>query len=57
MAYEKELLSEGQLAKMLRADRVSTRALIEQVLHQFNEPMETGYQTFELDMTQSLAGR
>ena len=57
MAYEKELLSEGQLAKMLRADRVSTRALVEQVLHQFNEPMETGYQTFELDMTQSLAGR
>ncbi|MCI0486040.1 MAG: XRE family transcriptional regulator [Blastocatellia bacterium] len=58
MAYEKELLSEGQLARFLRSDRVSARVLVEELSHRFNaETEEDGYESFELDMSQTLPGR
>jgi Zn-dependent peptidase ImmA (M78 family)/transcriptional regulator with XRE-family HTH domain len=57
MAYEKELLSEGQLAKFLRSDRVSARELVERVSYQFNAPIESGYRSFELNLDQSLVGK
>lgn len=56
MAYEKELLSEGQLAKLSRTDRVSARDLVTR-MSQFNAQVETGYQSFELNLDQSLVGR
>ena len=56
LAYDKELLSEGQLAKLLRTDRVSARDLVKR-MSQFNASIETGYQSFELNLDQSLVGR
>jgi len=58
MAYEKELLSEGQLARFLRSDRVSARVLVQELSHRFNsEAEEGGYDTFDLDLAQTLPGR
>jgi Zn-dependent peptidase ImmA (M78 family)/DNA-binding XRE family transcriptional regulator len=58
MAYEKELLSEGQLSRYLRADRVSARVLVEELSHRFNaETEEGGYESFELDLAQTVPGR
>jgi len=59
MAYDKELLSEGQLARFLRADRVSARILVEEVSRRFNAeaPDEEGYNSFELDLALPLSGR
>jgi Zn-dependent peptidase ImmA (M78 family)/DNA-binding XRE family transcriptional regulator len=58
MAYEKEMLSEGQLARILRSDRVSARVLVEEMSRRFNaESEEGGYDSFELDLTQTVPGR
>jgi Zn-dependent peptidase ImmA (M78 family)/DNA-binding XRE family transcriptional regulator len=59
MAYDKELLSEGQLARFLRADRVSARILVEEISRRFNAeaPDEEGYNSFELDLALPLSGR
>lgn len=59
MAYDKELLSEGQLARFLRVDRVSARVLVEEVSRRFNAeaPDDEGYESFELDLALPLAGR
>jgi Zn-dependent peptidase ImmA (M78 family)/DNA-binding XRE family transcriptional regulator len=59
MAYDKELLSEGQLARFLRADRVSSRVLLEELSRRFNSeaPDDEGYNSFELDLALPLAGR
>ena len=57
MAYSKGLISEGQLSKLLRLDRVSSRELVEKVSNQFNTAVESGYEPFELDLAQPLAGR
>lgn len=56
MAYDKELLSEGQLAKVLRSDRVSARVLVEEISHRFVE-MDNGYESFEMDLAQPLVTR
>lgn len=58
MAYEKHLVSEGQLARFLRLDRVSVRVLVEELSHRFNvEAKEGGYESFELDLAQTVPGR
>jgi len=57
MAYSKGLISEGQLSKLLRLDRVSSRELVEKISNQFNTAVESGYEPFELDLAQPLAGR
>jgi Zn-dependent peptidase ImmA (M78 family)/transcriptional regulator with XRE-family HTH domain len=57
MAYEDGHLSEGQLAKLLRADRVTARMLVEEMTHRFNKEVESGYASFELDLSQNIAGR
>ncbi|HWP43726.1 MAG TPA: XRE family transcriptional regulator [Blastocatellia bacterium] len=58
MAYKKALLSEGQLARFLRSDRVSARVLVEELSHHFNaEAEEGGYESFELDLAQTVPGR
>ncbi len=58
MAYEKELLSEGQLARFVRSDRVSARVLVEESSRRFNAEAEGGgYESFELDLAQTVPGR
>jgi Zn-dependent peptidase ImmA (M78 family) len=58
MAYEKELLSEGQLARFLHTDRVSARGLVEELSHRFNaESEEGGYESFELNLAQTVPER
>ena len=58
MAYEKELLSEGQLARIVRSDRVSARVLVEELSSRFNSEAEGGgYESFELDLAQTVTGR
>jgi Zn-dependent peptidase ImmA (M78 family)/DNA-binding XRE family transcriptional regulator len=58
MAYEKGLLSEGQLARFLRSDRVSARVLVEEFSHRFNTEAEGGgYESFELNLAQTVPGR
>jgi Zn-dependent peptidase ImmA (M78 family)/DNA-binding XRE family transcriptional regulator len=58
MAYEKELLSEGQLARFVRSDRVSARVLVEELSRRFNAEAEGGgYESFELDLAQTVPGR
>jgi Zn-dependent peptidase ImmA (M78 family)/transcriptional regulator with XRE-family HTH domain len=54
LAHEKGLLSEGQLSRLLRTDRVSTREQIEKISTRFNSPAEGGYERFPLDLAQSL---
>ena len=56
MAYENGDLSEGQLAKFLRADRVTARLLVEEISLNYKEA-ESGFDRFEVDLTHSLAGR
>jgi Zn-dependent peptidase ImmA (M78 family)/DNA-binding XRE family transcriptional regulator len=57
IAWERELLSEGQLAKMLRSDRVSARILVEQISGRFNAEADTGYERLDLDLAQPLFGK
>jgi Zn-dependent peptidase ImmA (M78 family)/transcriptional regulator with XRE-family HTH domain len=57
MAYEDGHLSEGQLSKLLRVDRVTARMLVEELTHRFNKEVESGYASFELDLSQNIAGR
>lgn len=58
MAYEKGLLSEGQLARVVRSDRVSARVLVEESSRRFNAKVEGGgYESFELDLAQTVQGR
>lgn len=57
VAYEKGLLSEGQLSRFLRMDRVSARVQLEKMSSCFNRAVEGGYEPFELKLAQPLAGR
>jgi Zn-dependent peptidase ImmA (M78 family)/transcriptional regulator with XRE-family HTH domain len=57
MAYEKEMLSEGQLAKMLRTDRVSARILVETMSQRFNTQREGSYEDIELNLAMPLSGK
>jgi hypothetical protein len=57
MAYKKDLLSEGQLARMWRSDRVSARIVVEEVSRRFNAVAEGGHESLELDLAQTFPGR
>jgi Zn-dependent peptidase ImmA (M78 family)/transcriptional regulator with XRE-family HTH domain len=56
MAYDQELISEGQLARLLRSDRVSSRVIVEQLSHRYFEEAG-GYEDRELDLAQLVPGR
>jgi Zn-dependent peptidase ImmA (M78 family)/DNA-binding XRE family transcriptional regulator len=56
-AYMNGDLSEGQLAKVLRVDRITARIVIEEVSRLFNKEMEGGYASLDLDLNQAIAGR
>jgi Zn-dependent peptidase ImmA (M78 family)/transcriptional regulator with XRE-family HTH domain len=57
MAFEQELLSEGQFAKMLRTDRVSARVILEQISGRVTAEEESGYTRLDLELAHSLEGR
>jgi Zn-dependent peptidase ImmA (M78 family)/transcriptional regulator with XRE-family HTH domain len=57
VAFEKGLLSEGQLSRFLRMDRVSARVQLEKMSSRFNRAGEGGYEPFGLNLAQPLAGR
>lgn len=57
MAYEKGELSEGQLARYLRTDRVSARLLVEEMTQDFSTEREGNYEDIELDLALTLNGR
>ena len=57
MAYEEGKLSEGQVAKMLRTDRVSARLIVEEVKQQFSTQRDGSYEDIELDLGLTLSGK
>lgn len=56
-AYRHGDLSEGQLARILRVDRITARILVEEVSRLFNKEMEGGYASLDLDLNEAIAGR
>ncbi len=56
-AFNEGLLSEGQLARMLRTDRVSARVLVEDVTHRINTDTNGHFTDLQLDLALPLAGR
>jgi Zn-dependent peptidase ImmA (M78 family)/DNA-binding XRE family transcriptional regulator len=57
MAYEKGELSEGQLTRYLRTDRVSARMLVEEMTQDFSTEREGIYEDLELDLALPLNAR
>jgi Zn-dependent peptidase ImmA (M78 family) len=57
LAHQKEKLSEGQLAKILRTDRVTTRMLVEEVSSRFLAERGADFSPIELDLASPLGGR
>jgi Zn-dependent peptidase ImmA (M78 family) len=56
-AYKKGELSEGQLARYLRVDRVSARLCVEEGLQGIHEESEGEFRQVEPDLAQPLGGR
>lgn len=57
LAYDKGEISEGQLAKMLRTDRVSARAVVEEVNEVINAERGGEFPNLPLDLSVPLGGR
>jgi len=57
LAYSKQKLSEGQLARILRTDRVTARALVEDISRRFTSEREEDFASLELDLAAQLEGR
>ncbi|HLG15093.1 MAG TPA: XRE family transcriptional regulator [Blastocatellia bacterium] len=57
MAYRKGDLSEGQLAKMLRTDRVSARVLVDEILDVIHAEDEGEFPSLPLDLALPIGGR
>jgi Zn-dependent peptidase ImmA (M78 family)/DNA-binding XRE family transcriptional regulator len=55
-AYEKEEISEGQLAKLLRTDRVTARIIIDKVSLDYQE-IDNHFMSVDVDLTHELVGR
>lgn len=56
-AFRKELLSEGQLARYLRTDRVSARSVVEDLERGIHEEQDGDFTQLQLDLAQPLSGR
>jgi Zn-dependent peptidase ImmA (M78 family)/DNA-binding XRE family transcriptional regulator len=56
-AYNEGQLSEGQLAKMLRTDRVSARVLVDEVNSRINTENEGEFKNLPLDLASPLGGK
>jgi Zn-dependent peptidase ImmA (M78 family) len=57
LAYRKGKLSEGQLARILRTDRVSARVQVEESSRRFNTEREEEFAGLDLDLASPLGGR
>jgi Zn-dependent peptidase ImmA (M78 family)/DNA-binding XRE family transcriptional regulator len=57
LAYHQEKLSEGQLARMLRTDRVTARMKVEEAGQRFNAEENDTYKNLELNLAAPLGGR
>jgi Zn-dependent peptidase ImmA (M78 family)/DNA-binding XRE family transcriptional regulator len=57
LAYRQDKLSEGQLARMLRTDRVTARIKIEEARTRFNAEEDDSYKNLELNLAAPLGGR
>lgn len=57
LAYHKNKVSEGQLARLLRTDRVAARMEVEDASRRFNSEREEDFASLELDMASLLGGR
>jgi Zn-dependent peptidase ImmA (M78 family)/transcriptional regulator with XRE-family HTH domain len=57
LAYQQDKLSEGQLARILRTDRVSARALVEEVSRRLHAENDGDFPSLQLDLMQPLGGR
>jgi Zn-dependent peptidase ImmA (M78 family)/DNA-binding XRE family transcriptional regulator len=56
-AYEEGLLSEGQLARKLRADRVSARVMLEELDDRIEDKTGANYHQLHLDLAQPVLER
>ena len=57
LAYRQGKLSEGQLAKVLRTDRVSARMRVEEASRRFNAEGEENFTSIDLDLAAQLDGK
>lgn len=57
LAYHQGKLSEGQLAKFLRSDRVTARLQVERSYRRFNVEGDENFRNIELDLAEHLGGR
>ncbi len=57
LAYHKHKLSEGQLSRMLRTDRVAARLQVEEASRRFNAERDEKFASLELDLASPLGGR
>jgi Zn-dependent peptidase ImmA (M78 family)/DNA-binding XRE family transcriptional regulator len=57
LAYHQDKLSEGQLARMLRTDRVTARIRVEEARSRFNAEEDDTYKNLELNLAAPLGGR
>ena len=57
LAYQQGKLSEGQLTRFLRTDRVAARMQVEKASHRFNEEGEETFTSIELDLAAQLDGK
>lgn len=57
LAYGEGELSEGQLARLLRTDRVTARTIVEEIKHNFSAEREGSYEDIELNLASPLGGR
>jgi hypothetical protein len=56
-AFRHGQLSEGQLAKYLRTDRLSARLTVEELQNQVHREFEGDFTEWEVDLAQPLGGR
>lgn len=56
-AYEQEEISEGQLAKFLRTDRVQARRIVDEISHRTIAEKEGEFSNLRLDLAAVIAGR
>jgi Zn-dependent peptidase ImmA (M78 family) len=57
LAYHQGKISEGQLARLLRTDRVGARMQVENASHRFNTETDDNFTGIELDLAAQLDGR
>ncbi|MDX2032595.1 MAG: XRE family transcriptional regulator [Blastocatellia bacterium] len=56
-AYNLEELSEGQLARYLRVDRVRARLIVDEINHLSMAEKEGEFENMQLDLTEAVVGR